>query len=805
MGIFAGYSQTVFNYRGYKMKFTLDWLKDYLDTTATAVEISETLTRIGLEVESLEETKYPIVAKIVECTNIPDTHLHRLMVDDGSGILRQVVCGAPNVRVGLISALAVPGCKVGDVEIKSGKIRGVLSDGMMCSEKELGLGNNHDGIIELDESKEEIGKPVSVIDLDSTRSVLFDAGITPNRPDYLSVYGIARDLDAAGLGNLKTSEIKSRVELFENSNGRKVIVENKSACPIYRFCEISGIKMASSNAIMSSRLSGIGINPKNAPVDATNYICYDIGQPMHCFDADEINGDIIVRNANSGEKFTDLFGTVHELILDDLVISDETGILALAGIIGGARGMTKDTTKNIILESAYFEPVGVRKTRTRLGLNTDSSYRFERGIDWAISGVALTRAANIIMTQCGGEIVANGAQISEQSDKIVAINYDSNLFKKKTGIDLDNDTQYKILEKLGFDVIGAPVLIAPSWRPDIEIPENIVSEIIRIYGYDSIAVKDKKSILINSDSISESNDKIDELKTTLSARGLFENVSYGFADSSVEQLLSDKPNIIIANPIVETMNTVRNSLIPNLLALVINNERRGLSNMGIFEMGTVFDGDQPGEQHEQLIIIRAGLSSAKAWAKHGENVDIYDVRADLLALFPNGKVITSENDKCKWAHPYRFGQIQVDGAVVAQFGELHPSIAKKLKIKTNLVLGIVDKAGNIQDFNVEKFGPKIRNPKNEFSDLLPITRDFAFITNADVSPMDMISVAIDSDNQIVDTNVFDIFDMGNGKKSVAFEVLIIPNKNLNSDELLEIQDKVIAAVESKFDAKIRNG
>ena len=360
------------------MKFTLDWLKDYLDTNATAVEIADTLTKIGLEVESITEQIAPVAAKIVSVEDIPDTHLHKLMVDDGGPELRAVVCGAPNVRVGLVSALARPGCKIGDMEIKSGKIRGILSDGMMCSEQELCLGDDHSGIIELDEKSEKIGKVIS--GYGSEISTTLEAGITPNRPDYLAVRGVALDLSAAGIGKY-TGNLDETPDIKSTEAGlRRVIVKNEIACPVYQFCEISGIKISASNPVVSGRLSAIGINPKNAPVDATNYVCYDLGQPMHCFDADEINGDIIVRNAENGEKFNDLFGVVHELNQSDLVISDASGILALAGIIGGLRGMTTDKTKNIILEAAYFEPVGIRKTRTRLSLNTDSSYRFERGI-----------------------------------------------------------------------------------------------------------------------------------------------------------------------------------------------------------------------------------------------------------------------------------------------------------------------------------------------------------------------------------------------------------------------------------------
>ena len=380
------------------MKWTYDWLKDYLKTDLSAQQIADTLTGTGLEVEDLSAPVAPIAAKIVECKPMDGSdHLHILMVDDGTDTLRQVVCGAPNARTGLISALALPGCVISGNEIRAGKLRGVMSNGMMCSGRELGINDDHSGIIELP-ADTKIGAPVL------NAETVFDAGITPNRPDYLSVRGIARDLSACGAGQYIAP---TDDELKPVKSQRNVNIKTDK-CTVYQFCEIHGITVAPSNSIIKSRLAAIGINPKNAPVDATNYICYDIGQPMHCFDADEINGDITVRMATPGERFTDLFGVEHELNDSDMVIADNTGILALAGVIGGARGMTTENTKNIILESAYFNPVSVRKTSKRLGISTDSSYRYERGIDPTITGIALARAAHIIMDACGGEIVGTG-------------------------------------------------------------------------------------------------------------------------------------------------------------------------------------------------------------------------------------------------------------------------------------------------------------------------------------------------------------------------------------------------------------
>ncbi|MCL2017579.1 MAG: phenylalanine--tRNA ligase subunit beta [Alphaproteobacteria bacterium] len=776
------------------MKFTLDWIKDYLDTNASPDEIAGCLTSIGLEIDSVDIPVVPIAAKIIECDPVSGSdRLSVLQVDDGTGVLRQIVCGAPNVRVGLVSALALPGCKIGDVEIKSGKIRGVLSDGMMCSEKELGRGDDHTGIIELSENY-EIGNPIS----EST--IVFEAGITPNRPDYLAVKGIARDLASAGMGDFKNQNNTWGIKEFGH---RKAEIKNLAACPVYRLCEIHGIKMASSNPVIARRLAAIGINPKSVPVDATNYVCYDLGQPMHCFDADEIKGDIIIRNAIDGEKFTDLFGSDHILSTDDLVIADQDGILALAGIVGGARGMTTPDTKNILLESAYFEPVGIRKTRRRLCLSTDSSYRYERGIDPTITEKALDMAVKIITDACGGGIV--GAYTAgENPAESREIKYFPNLFKQKTGIDLAVEKQKEILEKLDFSVVikgDEWTIIPPPARIDIEIPENIISELIRIYGYDKIEsignsslYKDRQPVRIDKSAI----------KLKLASLGLTESVSYGFGDSEKEKLLSSMDCIMVKNPIVATFDTARSSLVQNMLDIIAANDRFKRSNLNLFEIGTVFSGDQPGEQHTQLIISRTGITGSNIGVKHGRPVEIYDVRADLISLFDGGVI---ENDPVpqKWANPYRAGCVIKDGVIVARFAELHPVIAKKFGIKTRVVLGVVDNINVLPTQKVNQQSDINNQPSiNDFPDFPMITRDFAFIVDNKISSDDIVA-AISAENTLVyETNVFDVFDMGGGKKSVALEIVIQPVTNMSDTDLLDLQNKIIRDIENKFDAKIRD-
>ena len=765
------------------MKWTYDWLQDYLKTDADAQTISETLTRIGLEIEDLQSPVSPIVARIVECKPHENSdHLHVLMVDDGSGTLRQVVCGAPNARVGLISALAIPGCVIDGHEIQSGKLRGVLSDGMMCSGKELGINDDHSGIIELPDD--------SVIGADvlETKTV-FDAGITPNRPDYLSVRGIARDLSAAGLGEF----IAPKDAEFKSVPGTRSVKLETDKCRAYKMIEIHGITVNPSDKKIASRLAAIGINPKNAPVDATNYICYDMAQPMHCFDADEINGDIVVRMAQNGEQFTDLFGNTHELVDTDMVITDASGILALAGV-GGARGATTENTKNIILESAYFDPVSVRKSAKRLGISTDASYRYERGINPTITGVAAMNAAHIIMDACGGEIVSTFATGTDAAPD-VKIKYTPKYFAQKIGFDMDPETQKSILERLGYTIkiSDDTWTVTPSpARVDVEIPETIVADLVRIYGYEKVGLKKMSDTVTNT-----FHKDIDlELKQKLANRGLNETVTFGFGNSVVEELLTDKPIIPVANPIIVDLNTARNNLLGNLLMAVSNNEKRGYSDLNLFELGTVFDGDMPGQQHTSLCIVRTGATSPKHWTRRNRDVDVYDVKADLIALMAGGRFTISTDDAPRWAHPYRYAALMQGKKIIAEFGELHPSVAKKLRIKTNTVIAIVDDVKNLPS---RRGGIEPR-----LSEFQPITRDFAFIVDADTMAEKLTTAARSADSRITDIIVFDSFELGDGKKSVAFTITIQPTDNMSDTDLMTIQNAVISAVEKKCNAQIRD-
>ena len=772
------------------MKWSYEWLREYLDTEYSPEQICDMLNRTGLEVEDFENPIPVVAAKIVDCKQMENSdHLHVLMVDDGGDELRQVVCGAPNVRVGLISALARPGCKICGETIKAGKLRGVMSNGMMCSERELGLGDDHTGIMELpDDTK--LGTPVPGI----ATSAIFDTGITPNRPDYLAVRGIALDLAACGAGHY----IANVPDILPDKKGVRDVKIMTDRCPTYRMAEIHGIKNAPSNSKIASRLIAAGINPKNACVDATNYICYDMSQPLHCFDADKINGSIIIRTAQNGEMFTDLFGNEYELTDKDLVIADLSGILALAGIVGGERACVHDDTKNIIIESAYFEPVGIRKTAKRLGLSTDASYRYERGIDPNANAVALSAAAKIIMDACGGEIVGvcNAGRTEFTPNKIA---YNPAFCLQRTGVDMPTQKQREILESLQFNVSegkGGIWTITPrSARVDMTAPENIVSDLIRIYGYEKVGTNG----VVESGRV-ESADKIEQktcmgLKRRLKSLGLNENISFGFGNSKIESMLTNKPIISVSNPITVDFDCMRNCLLGNQLIALSQNIKRGFPNVAMFELGTVFDGDMPGAEHTQICIIRSGTTGPKHWMKRSRVVDVFDVKADILDLIGNQKYTIETDNAPLWAHPYKYGRIMQGNKKIAEFGELHPTVAHNLHIKVPTVVAIIDDIAVLP--NTPKYA---KTPITEFQ---PITRDFAFVAESRFPAERFVATAKGCDNRIGDVVIFDSFDMGGGNKSVAFTITIYPDSNMTESDLAELQNKVIAAIESKCHAKLR--
>ena len=789
------------------MKFTYNWLKDYLKTDLTPNEIAEKLTAIGLEVESLYPVLSPVVARITECEKIPDTHLHLLKVDDGITI-RQIVCGAHNCRVGLIGALARPGTIIEGREIGIGKLKGYESQGMMCSVRELGIGVDHEGIIDLQKDWPVIfgedwpaAHSLGVVWNGEPQDFVFDISVLPNMAHCLAVWAIANDLAAAGAGEYVNYDKECEDAL--NFIRRNVTTAEPflDTVPVFMTVRIDGVKVVPSADYIQKRLLAIGITPRNAIVDATNHVCYSDGHPLHAYDADKVKGDIFVRYAKEGEKFTDLLGAEHSLLATDLVVVDDEGPLCLAGVIGGQRSMVTDDTKNIILEAAYFDPLTVRKTRTRLGISTDASFRFERGINRAGFGLALATAAWMIIKDAAEHGSGAGGEIkwlkkNRKDFEPITIEYDLALFEKRIGMPMSAETQIDILKKLGYEVEistdKTPVTLVvkqPSWRVDDAIPEKLVSDIIRIYGFENIPMTGVTAIEMTR------RDKVpnyDDIRAFFAKnRNLMESHTFGFGNLANEKLVSDKPHVEVANPITDYMNTARNSLIPNMLDTIAANEKRGYHNLAMFELGTVFDGPNPGEEHKQLVIARTGEAEARHWLKRGPRpVDVFDVKSDLIAFF--GDAETETNNPAIWAHPYRYGRLACDGETLAEFGELHPKLAKYWKIKVPVMLGLITDVSIITQLST------INSGHSATVVLPPIMRDFSFILEKEIPASVILSAARSADPQIVNAREFDFYE-----NSIAFEITIQPDRNLSDADLMDIQNRVIAAIEP-CGAKIRD-
>ena len=581
------------------MKITFDWIKDHLDTKFKEDKLLEQLTNVGLEVESVENLSAGLdlfkVSKILKTEKHPNADRLKVCdVDVGEKEIKKVVCGASNARAGLITIYAPPGAVVPKSKVKLvvAKIRDVTSYGMLCSESELNLSDESDGITELSSKKYE--KSIGKSYFSKSDSNLIDLSITPNRPDCLGVRGIARDLAASGFGklkNLKEKKIKSNIK---QTLKIKINKEKNQACSSFGSCLITNVKNTESPQWLKDKLVSIGQKPISAIVDVTNYVMLDNNRPLHAYDADKIEKGIVVRNSKSGEEFTALDNKNYKLDDGMCVISDSKGVLGLGGIIGGTRSGTEFDTKNILLESAYFEPRSIRSTSKKLNLDTDAKFRFERGIDPLSIEDGLNKAALLIKEICGGEISKIDIQRIE-IEKIKTIKFNTNLFEKITGFKISTKEIFKILENLGFKIKKDKKyleLTVPTWRPDILQEIDIVEELVRITGYDKIKIIDPikertKSTLTHSQKL------FHFLQRAIASKGYLEAITWSFTDSNYNDHFKDKnKEIKIVNPISSELGVLRNSIFSNLIMYMNKNLDRGFKDLSIFEIGPIFTGSK---------------------------------------------------------------------------------------------------------------------------------------------------------------------------------------------------------------------
>ena len=794
------------------MKFTLSWLKEHLDTNANINEIVETLTRIGLEVEEVVDPasslKGFITARIDEVEDHPDSdHLHVLRVNTGKEVL-QVVCGAPNVHKGLVGIYAPTGSLIpcyGET-LKVAKIRGVESMGMMCSEKELMVGDDHTGIIELD-SNTEIGMSASsVLNIDP----VIEVSITPNRAECLGVRGIARDLAASGLGKLKPLEIKKIEGTFESPI--KVSIDCLEDCPTYTGRYIRGVNnKAETPKWMKDRLTAIGLRPISPLVDITNYINYDLARPLHVFDADKLKGNIKVRMAKDGEEFLAL--NEKSFVLDDkaLGICDEEGVQCLGGIMGGLNKGSYEDTQNVFLECALFKPECIARTGRKFQLDSDSRYRYERWVDPMSNISGNEYATQMILDICGGEASKMEIAGIEKFDaKPVYLRPEK--LKTFIGLEVEKEKCAEILSNLGFKVEeenGKLKAISPSWRGDIECEQDLIEEVVRMIGLDNIPLCSMKSEGFPRPVLTPIQNNIMVIKHELASRGMYETVTFSFTDSSIAKYFRrGNEGVLIQNPIITEFDEMRPSVLPNLLIGAKNNIARGYPNMALFEVVPEFYGRNPGEQRTVASGIRVGKTDRKEWTGSTRLYDVFDAKADALAVIAaakgpieNPQITTDAPD---YYHPGRSGAIRLGKNVLAYFGELHPSVLKALDIKTNVVAFEVF----VENIPLPRDNKSKAKKRLELSQLQAVEKDLAFVCSKDVKAVSIVGAAKTADREnITDVRVFDVYEGENleqDKKSIAITVTFQPKEKTYTDTELEaLMNKVIVEVGKKTGAVLR--
>ena len=802
------------------MKFSLSWISEHIEFKPgiTIENISNALTRLGLEVESVEDPSRNlnnfIIAKIIEVSQHPNAdRLNICKVETGDEQL-SVVCGASNVKETLKVVFAPIGTTIpsNGLVLKKKDIRGYTGEGMLCSSEELGFEEKSSGIIELPEDA-PLGKKYS--DWLGLSDPIFEVSLTPNRGDCASVVGIARELVVIGLGKLinnkKASNIKgsykSPIKWDINLN-----FKNKNACVCVKGRHFKGLKNIESPEWLKKRLISIGLKPISSLVDLTNFITFDLGRPLHVFDAKKLQGNLCIRMANEREKLLALDGKLYDLNKDILIISDKIKPVSIAGVMGGEDTSCDSSTTEMFLESAYFSPKNVAISGRSLNILSDARYRFERGIDPYYVQEGINIMTKLVLDICGGEVseeVEAGKIVLEKN----TISFNCSLVKKLGGVEIDITKQKDILLKLGFEVKNYKdklELTVPTWRHDVVEEVDVVEELLRVYGYDKLIeasldnVLEKRIPVLNID---EYRNRL--ISTALVKRGLYELVTFSFLSEKDAKFF--KPNInpvVLDNPISQDLSVMRASLLPNLINYFIKNNKKGLKNSGLFEVGSIYLSDN---ENDQLICsagIRSGQSSSRHWSLEVRELDIYDVKKDaykaLEAVGINTSNLILSKDVPDWYHPGRSGSIKLGKNLLGYFGELHPKFTDMYGIR---ILCFELFHNNLP--NTLKKSKKHYVPYS----LMPIKRDYAFLVNIETPSSEIITSVkklLSSVNyvDILEVNLFDIYSENlstSDKKSIAIEVIMQPKeKTLKENEILDISDLIIKGVKKDTNAILRD-
>ncbi len=795
------------------MKFTLSWLKDHLDTTASVDVLAEALTDLGLEVEAISDPAAALgafrICRVIEAVQHPNADRLRVCrvetFPDGPGGRAeevQVVCGAPNARTGLVGVFASPGTHVPGtgVDLKPGNIRGVDSNGMLCSERELMLSDNHDGIIELP-ADAPLG--ARYIDYRGANDPVVEIKVTPNRPDALGIHGIARDLAARGLGVLCPIKATPVAGRFASPISVRIDPELKAkGCPHFAGRVIRGVRNGPSPDWMQARLKGIGLRPISALVDITNYFTFGLNRPLHVFDAAKVSGNLAIRPARAGETLLALDGKTYALTAGQMVISDDHGPESLAGIMGGAAsGCTPETT-DVFLESAYWDPITIAATGRALKINSDARYRFERGVDPAFTLPGLELATQMILDLCGGEasaIVQDGTPIDTRRAYLLNPARVISL----VGMEIPEATQRATLEALGFALDGN-MATPPTWRPDVLGEADLIEEVARIASLAKLkgAPLVRRLPGVPKPILTPLQLRERTTRRTIAALGYNECVTYSFIDAGAAALFGGGTDAVrVENPISSEMSHLRPDLLPGLLAAAARNQARGFMDLSLFEIGPAFQGGEPKEQHLQAAGLLIGAAAQRD--PHGSRrmVDVFDAKADaeavLAALGAPARTQISRK-VADWWHPGRSGTISLGPTVLASFGEIHPRILQAMDVKGPAV------AFTVLVANIP--APKVKTPTRPaltISDLQAVDRDFAFVVDARVEGLTAANAAQGADKALIESvRVFDQFtgdkaeaQMGPGKKSIALTVRLQPTTaTLTEAEIEAVSARIVEKV-----------
>lgn len=803
------------------MKFTLSWLKDHLETEASLDEILFALTDVGLEVDGVENPAEKLssftIGHVKSAQKHPDADkLNVCQVETGEGDL-QIICGAPNARAGINVVVAKPGTYIPglDTTIAVGKIRGVESYGMMCSEREMELSDEHDGIIELDGGTvgQSFADYLEATDPAKTDPII-EIAITPNRPDALGVRGIARDLAARGLGAMKAREFDAIKGSFPSSIHVNIDEDTKAVAPVFYGRLIKGVKNGPSPKWLQDRLRAIGLRPISTLVDITNFFTYDRNRPLHVFDADKINGHLRVHLAKGGETLMGLDEKEYTFSKGATLISDDNGVQSIAGIMGGLPTGCTDETVNVFLEAAYFDPIATAMTGRDLRINSDARYRFERGIDPEWTPMGIENATQMILDNCGGEaseVVIAGEIPNTKRD----YKFDPERTVSLVGMEIEAGEQKSILESLGFEVNGDRATV-PSWRPDVLGDADLVEEIVRIKSLSDLEGQPMSRVLpgVPKPVLTTSQIRARMLRRLLAASGMNECVTYSFIDEKAAKVLGGGSDAVkLSNPISQDMSHLRPNLYAGLVQGASRNIARGNSDLALFEIGQGFAAGEPEDQFNLAAGVLVGNAASRNAFGTNRAYDVYDAKSilgDAIAAlgFDLAKLTQMKHD-APWFHPGRSSKLGLGPKnIIAEFGELHPKVSKAMGVKGRVIAFAI-----FYDALPKPKKKTTTRPALIINDLQNVTRDFAFVVDQDVASDDLLKAIKAADKSLIsDAILFDVFEgskaeeqMGAGKKSLAVTVTLTPKSTtLTDDEINAVSQAILLKVEKTVGAVLRS-